>query len=110
MLAHHAWQRRLNCPQTTAAGRLFDAAAALTGLNHRSSYEGQGPMMLEAACTDAKAEAIPLPMTLNRQGIRETTPRCCSDERKISSRRSASGFASWPKPRSRRTRRREGGN
>jgi len=72
ILAHHAWQRRLNCPQTTAVGRLFDAAAALTGLNHRSSYEGQGPMMLEAACADEKAEAIPLPMALNRQGIRET--------------------------------------
>jgi hydrogenase maturation protein HypF len=72
MLAHHAWQRRLNCPQTTAAGRLFDAAAALTGLNYRSSYEGQGPMMLEAACADEKAGAIPLPMVLNRQGIRET--------------------------------------
>lgn len=72
ILAHHAWQRRLNCPQTTAAGRLFDAAAALTGLNYRSSYEGQGPMLLEAACTGETGEAIPLPLTSNRQGIRET--------------------------------------
>ncbi|GAB4507662.1 MAG: carbamoyltransferase HypF [Sulfuricaulis sp.] len=72
MLAHHAWRRRLNCPQTTSAGRLFDAAAALTGLHHRSSYEGQGPMLLEAACTANSAQAIPLPLTRNRQGLWET--------------------------------------
>lgn len=72
MLVHHAWQRRLNCPQTTAVGRLFDAAAALTALNHRSSYEGQGPMLLEAMCTGAGTEAISLPRARNRQGLLET--------------------------------------
>jgi len=72
MLAHHAWRRRLNCPQTTSAGRLFDAAAALTGLHYRSSYEGQGPMLLEAACTEDSAHAIPLPLARNRQGLWET--------------------------------------
>jgi hydrogenase maturation protein HypF len=51
-LLYQAWQRRLNCPTTSAVGRLFDAAAALTGLLHRASYEGQGPMMLEAAAQD----------------------------------------------------------
>ncbi len=50
-LLHAAWQRRLNSPRSTAAGRLFDAAASLTGLLHRASFEGQGPMYLEAACT-----------------------------------------------------------
>lgn len=72
LLVHHAWQRRLNCPQTTSAGRLFDAAAALIGLNHRSSYEGQAPMMLEAACAGHDAEAVTLPMARNREGIYET--------------------------------------
>jgi hydrogenase maturation protein HypF len=72
MLAHHAWRRRLNCPQTTSAGRLFDAAAALTGLHYRSSYEGQGPMLLEAACTEDSAHALPLPLARNRQGLWET--------------------------------------
>jgi hydrogenase maturation protein HypF len=56
-----AWQKRLNSPQTSAVGRLFDAAAALTGLHQRSSFEGQGPMLLEAAVVD-KAEAITLPL------------------------------------------------
>jgi hydrogenase maturation protein HypF len=72
MLVHHAWQRRLNCPQTTSVGRLFDAAAALTGLNHRSSYEGQAPMLLEAACADNDVEAVPLPTARNRDGLLET--------------------------------------
>jgi hydrogenase maturation protein HypF len=49
-LLQQAWQRRLNTPQTTAAGRLFDAAAALTGLCSEASFEGQGPMLLEAMC------------------------------------------------------------
>lgn len=72
LLAHHAWQRRLNCPQTTSAGRLFDAAAALTGLHYRSSYEGQGPMLLEAACSDTEVPAVALPMARNRHGLWET--------------------------------------
>lgn len=71
LLAHHAWQRRLNCPQTTSAGRLFDAAAALTGLNYRSSFEGQGPMLLEAACNDDDVPAIALPRARNRQNLWE---------------------------------------
>jgi len=51
-LLYHAWQQRLNCPFTTAVGRLFDAAAALTGVLHYASFEGQGPMCLEASCTE----------------------------------------------------------
>ena len=43
------WQQGLNAPQTSAVGRLFDAAAALSGVCTRASYEGQGPMLFEAA-------------------------------------------------------------
>jgi len=47
-LLFESWRRRINAPQTTAVGRLFDAAAALTGVCDRASFEGQGPMQFEA--------------------------------------------------------------
>ncbi len=47
-LLHAAWQRGLNSPKTSAAGRLFDAAAALLGLCSTASFEGEGPMRLQA--------------------------------------------------------------
>lgn len=69
-LLHVAWRKRLNAPATSAVGRLFDAAAALTGLNQRSSFEGQGPMLLEAAATGA--DALPLPLTHDANGLWRT--------------------------------------
>ena len=60
-LLQQAWQRRLNTPQTTSAGRLFDAAAALTGLCSEASFEGQGPMLLESIC---HANHVPVELPL----------------------------------------------
>ena len=49
-LLQQAWQKKINSPQTSAMGRLFDAAAALCGICLDASFEGQGPMLLEAQC------------------------------------------------------------
>ena len=49
-LLQQAWQRKINAPQSNAVGRLFDAAAALTGVRTVASFEGQGPMEFEALC------------------------------------------------------------
>ena len=70
-LAHQAWRRRLNCPETSAVGRLFDAAAAMVLDVHSVSYEGQGPMMLESVC-DGRGEAIPLPLSRTAAGLWQT--------------------------------------
>ena len=71
-LARQAWQRGLNAPVTTAVGRLFDAAAALVGIvDGETSFEGQGPMMLEAIAGDS-GRSIELPLTANPKGLLET--------------------------------------
>jgi len=61
-LARAAWQRRINAPVTTAVGRLFDAAASLTGLIEVASFEGQGPMQLEAVADPGCRSTVPLPL------------------------------------------------
>ena len=70
-LAREAWRKHINSPQTDAVGRLFDAAAALIGVNSYSTFEGQAPMYLEAA---ASGVTRPLRVTLplsERDGLVE---------------------------------------
>jgi hydrogenase maturation protein HypF len=40
--------KRVNCPETTSAGRWFDGAAALLGVREMNAFEGQAAMQLEA--------------------------------------------------------------
>jgi len=46
--------RRLNCPQTSSAGRLFDAACGLLGVHPVAAFEGQAPMALEKMVTNPR--------------------------------------------------------
>ena len=69
-LGRAAWDRGLNTPASSAVGRLFDAAAALTGLCLHASYEGEGPMRLEAALQGAhSAGADALPLVADAEGV-----------------------------------------
>jgi len=63
-----AWEKGINAPQSSAAGRLFDAAAALVLGVTEASFEGQGPMWLEA-CATVDGEFPRLPITSDPAGI-----------------------------------------
>ncbi len=67
-LLRAAWESGLSSPTTTAVGRLFDAAAALLGVCSTASYEGEGPMRLEALCLDP-APPIALPLARDENGV-----------------------------------------
>jgi hydrogenase maturation protein HypF len=66
---HQAWNARLNSPTSTAVGRLFDAAAALAGVCTAASFEGEGPMKLEALAAPHTSEAVSLPLERDATGI-----------------------------------------
>lgn len=65
-LIKQAWEQEVNCTNSSAVGRLFDAAAALTGLATDYSFEGQGPMLLEAHSHECNA-AFALPITCSNE-------------------------------------------
>jgi len=56
-------QKNINCPECSAAGRLFSAAASMLGLVEYEGFEGHGPMLLEALAETTHADAITLPIT-----------------------------------------------
>jgi len=66
VLLHNAWQQGLNAPISSAAGRLFDGAAALTGLCTTASYEGEAPMRLEALAASYQGTVTPINMPLHQ--------------------------------------------
>ena len=72
-LVRLAWERQINCPRTSSVGRLFDAAAALLLGVRETSFEGQAPMLLEAAAraaprSDCVAQAA-LPVSYDESGL-----------------------------------------
>jgi hydrogenase maturation protein HypF len=67
-LLRRAFDRRVNCPTTTAVGRLFDAAAAFLGVCLYATYDGEAPMQLEALSAGA-GWPILLPLAQDALGI-----------------------------------------
>jgi hydrogenase maturation protein HypF len=70
-LAEFAWRNDLNSPQTSAAGRLFDAAAALVCGQTHTSFEAQGPMQLESLAHGPR-HPVYLSLMRGRNGILES--------------------------------------
>jgi len=56
----------LNAPMASSIGRLFDAAAAVTGICSTSRYEGEAAMRLESAAGALDGTIVPLP--ISREG------------------------------------------
>lgn len=68
-LLHQAWKKHINSPVCSAAGRLFDAAAALCGLLTHASFDAQAPMWLEAIADRACTDYVSLPLEQDDAGI-----------------------------------------
>lgn len=51
---------RVNAPEASSMGRLFDAASALLGVCTDARFEGEGAMLLESLAGDLGAEALPV--------------------------------------------------
>jgi hydrogenase maturation protein HypF len=70
-LAKAAWDKRVNCPETSAVGRLFDAAASFLNLVQHADFEAAGPMAVEAIATRnaGLADAVCLPLRRLEDGL-----------------------------------------
>ncbi|MBI3170078.1 MAG: carbamoyltransferase HypF [Chloroflexi bacterium] len=62
-------QKKLNTPETSSMGRLFDAISSLVGIRNEVSYEAQAAMELEAQSKAWLAEAKPYPFEIEASVI-----------------------------------------
>jgi hydrogenase maturation protein HypF len=51
--------RKINCPLTCGAGRLFDAVSSILGLVDVATFQAEGPMRLESLVTKDYTECYP---------------------------------------------------
>jgi len=58
-------QKKINCPQTSSLGRLFDAAAAMLGLASTNHYDGEAPQRLENAAQTETDEEYPFELKIS---------------------------------------------
>jgi hydrogenase maturation protein HypF len=80
-MLHKMLTQKINSPETSSAGRLFDAIASLVGLRQRVSFEGQAAMELEFAIGEIKTDEFYQLKIAAREDIRPadiiTAARAC---------------------------------
>ena len=59
-------KNRINCPETSSAGRLFDAVSALLGVCTESSFHAEAPMRLESVADENEEESYPFEFVENQ--------------------------------------------
>ena len=52
-------RKKINTPLASSAGRLFDAVAAILGLNYFSTFQAEAPMLLESAIDQSETGLYP---------------------------------------------------
>lgn len=63
-----AWEEGIDCVETSAAGRVFDAASALICGRTETSFPAQAPLLLEALCRQRK-QPVYLSLARDAQGV-----------------------------------------